>query len=421
MTGLQQYTGRKIVHSLVLPKFEYMRVIQKLEAKQAGGKRKSLLWRWQQCHVSHSLGCIHFTCFQQCVCVLCEFKMDMSIPNPANCEVHSVIQFLSVKEAPAEFIIKLLVSMVILWTGRMWQSCIMNLMLVHDEHRTGKPSVIYNDLNKKLKTRFVRTGLWQSVNCMKSLKCPNRWFMTLWKSSLTTTSYVHDGYQKCWLKTTRKTQMNAMLMFFMRHSDKSVKFLDSTVAEDETWVFYHTPESKQQSINWHHTHSPKKKKLKINLNQEKYGNCLLRLKGDSYAWFYASWDHHKCCSILWNDKKVQTCNFEQKTRDAERQHLLTAWQHEGAHCNSYPAVVAEFQLGSFGPSSSDPKPCCQRFPFVFAFKVTSDQPEVLRRWRGEKQSHYTVECADSRVLWHQNTKPCTQPKQMPWQGGNYVE
>ena len=123
---------------------------------------------------------------------------------------------------------------------------------------------------------------------------------------------------------------------------------------------------------------PKKKKLKINLNQEKYGNCLLRLKGGSYAWFYASWDHHKCCSILWNDKKVQTCNFEQKTRDAERQHLLTAWQHEGAHCNSYPAVVAEFQLGSFGPSSSDPKPCCQRFPFVFAFKVTSDQPEVLR-------------------------------------------
>jgi hypothetical protein len=43
MTGLQQYTGRKIVHLLVLPKFEYMRVIQKLEAKQVGGKRKSLL------------------------------------------------------------------------------------------------------------------------------------------------------------------------------------------------------------------------------------------------------------------------------------------------------------------------------------------------------------------------------------------
>jgi hypothetical protein len=56
--------------------------------------------------------------------------------------------------------------------------------------------------------------------------------------------------------------MNAVLMFFMCHSDKSVKFLDSTVAEDETWVFYHTPESKQQSINWHHTHSPKKKEIK---------------------------------------------------------------------------------------------------------------------------------------------------------------
>jgi len=29
--------------------------------------------------------------------------MDMSIPNSANCEVHSVIQFLNVKEAPAKF------------------------------------------------------------------------------------------------------------------------------------------------------------------------------------------------------------------------------------------------------------------------------------------------------------------------------
>jgi len=29
--------------------------------------------------------------------------MDMSIPNSANCEAHSVIRFLNVKEAPAKF------------------------------------------------------------------------------------------------------------------------------------------------------------------------------------------------------------------------------------------------------------------------------------------------------------------------------
>jgi hypothetical protein len=26
------------------------------------------------------------------------------------------------------------------------------------------------------------------------------------------------------------------------------------VTGDETWVFYHTPESKQQSLQWHYTH-----------------------------------------------------------------------------------------------------------------------------------------------------------------------
>jgi hypothetical protein len=31
--------------------------------------------------------------------------------------------------------------------------------------------------------------------------------------------------------------------------------LGSSVTGDETWVFHHTPESKQQSLQWRHTHS----------------------------------------------------------------------------------------------------------------------------------------------------------------------
>jgi hypothetical protein len=52
---------------------------------------------------SRSLRCGHCSRFQQRVCVLCEFKTDVSIPNPAKCEVRSVIRFLNTKgEAPAE-------------------------------------------------------------------------------------------------------------------------------------------------------------------------------------------------------------------------------------------------------------------------------------------------------------------------------
>jgi len=54
--------------------------------------------------------------------------------------------------------------------------------------------------------------------------------------------------------------MDAVLMFLMCHSEESVKFLDSRVIGDETWVFHHTPESKQQSTEWYHTYSPKEKK-----------------------------------------------------------------------------------------------------------------------------------------------------------------
>jgi hypothetical protein len=35
----------------------------------------------------------------------------------------------------------------------------MNLMLVRDEHRSGKPPVTNNDRSKKMKTTFVLTGL----------------------------------------------------------------------------------------------------------------------------------------------------------------------------------------------------------------------------------------------------------------------
>ena len=65
----------------------------------------------------------------------------------------------------------------------------------------------------------------------------------------------------------------------------------------------------------------------------------------------------------------------------------------------------------FRPSRSQPRLRSQRFPFVFAFKETSDRPEVSRRrfhssiaWKG-----------GGRVLWRRNTKPLTRVKQMPRQ------
>jgi histone-lysine N-methyltransferase SETMAR len=48
-------------------------------------------------------------------------------------------------------------------------------------------------------------------------------------------------------------RMGSALKFLTRYPQEGDEFLDSVVTEDETWVFHHTPESKQQSQQWRHT------------------------------------------------------------------------------------------------------------------------------------------------------------------------
>ena len=57
--------------------------------------------------------------------------------------------------------------------------------------------------------------------------------------------------------------MVSALKILTRYAQEGDEFLDSIVTGEETWVFHHTPESKQQSLQWRHTHSPRTKKFKI--------------------------------------------------------------------------------------------------------------------------------------------------------------
>jgi hypothetical protein len=41
-------------------------------------------------------------------------------------------------------------------------------------------------------------------------------------------------------------RMGSALKFLTRYAQKEDEFLDSLVTGDETWVFHHTPESKQR-------------------------------------------------------------------------------------------------------------------------------------------------------------------------------
>jgi hypothetical protein len=56
-------------------------------------------------------------------------------------------------------------------------------------------------------------------------------------------------------------RMGSTLKFLTRCAQEGDEFLDSIVNGDDTWGFHHTPESKHQPLQWHHTRSPRTKKF----------------------------------------------------------------------------------------------------------------------------------------------------------------
>ena len=61
-------------------------------------------------------------------------------------------------------------------------------------------------------------------------------------------------------------QMGSVLKFLTRYPQEEDEFLDSIVTGGEIWGFHHTPESKQQSLQWRHTRSARTKKLKTSIS-----------------------------------------------------------------------------------------------------------------------------------------------------------
>jgi len=62
--------------------------------------------------------------------------------------------------------------------------------------------------------------------------------------------------------------------FLQWHETEGEDFLDSIVTGDETWVYYTTPETKEQSKQWRHSSSPKPKKFKQTLSVGKIMACV---------------------------------------------------------------------------------------------------------------------------------------------------
>ncbi|GFW44767.1 histone-lysine N-methyltransferase SETMAR [Trichonephila clavipes] len=134
---------------------------------------------------------------------------------------------------------------------------------VHDEERSGRPSLITEELvhaiDEKIKEnrKFTISALAMefpqiSRSLMHGIVTDKLKFHKLcarWVPKILTESH----------KTKR---MSCALAFLTRYHEGCVDFLSQIVTGDETWVSYDTPESKRQSMEWRHTSSATRVKPK---------------------------------------------------------------------------------------------------------------------------------------------------------------
>ena len=97
----------------------------------------------------------------------------------------------------------------------------------------------------------------------------------------------------------QKQRVACALTFLMRYHKEGDGILIHIVTGDETWVSHITPESKQQSLHWKHTGSPKRKKVQADdFNKEDHVHIILGQTRCSLGRIFAPKYNNKLCCLL---------------------------------------------------------------------------------------------------------------------------
>jgi len=141
---------------------------------------------------------------------------------------------------------------------------------VHDEVRSGRPSLVNDDLVHNVNERV------HDDRCF-TISDLSLHFPQISRTLLYDIVSSHLGYQKVcarWVpkmvtEEHKKQCVACALTFLMYYHKEGNGILSHIVTGDETWVSHITPESKQQSLHWKHTGSPKRKKFKQTISTRK--------------------------------------------------------------------------------------------------------------------------------------------------------
>ncbi|GFX69177.1 HTH_48 domain-containing protein [Trichonephila clavipes] len=249
--------------------------------------------------------------------------MPPPIENPADCEVRAVIRFLCAQGFKSVDIhpqISAVYGENIMRDGmvRKWVRAFKDGRTnIHDEERSGRPSVIPDELinivdcKVKENRRFAISSLAEK-------------FPAVSRSVLYEIVSERLNYRKLcsrWvpkiLTDEHKTKsLGSALSSLERCSNEGDDFLSHIVSGDETGVAYVTPETKQQSMEWRHSLSPRKVKFKQTISAQKI-MCTVFWDRKVAGRFFDSRRHDQCSSVLCDFTKTAPRNSKQKAWHAE--------------------------------------------------------------------------------------------------------
>ncbi|GFY04040.1 uncharacterized protein TNCV_1198181 [Trichonephila clavipes] len=183
--------------------------------------------------------------------------METLTPSPATCEVWSVIKFLNAQSiVPIEIHRQLCQvygpnimskQMVRRWCRRFSEG----RQSVHDEECSGRLFLINVNLVELVLQRVMENRRFTITELSSQVPQISRFLLNdMAKKYLLFQKLCVRWVPKSLTPEHKIQHLGAALTFLQRYHDDGNEFLDRMVADDETWIWYFPPETKQQSLHW---------------------------------------------------------------------------------------------------------------------------------------------------------------------------
>ena len=147
-----------------------------------------------------------------------------------------------------------------------------------DAPRPGRPKTVTTpEINDQIHELILEDHQISAKSIVEQLGISHEWVGSIILEDLDIQKLPMKWVLKC-LNTDQKRQWcqssEQLLEFFRCHPND---FLSQLVTMDETWLYHYDPQTKQQTVEWRHSGSPRPKKCRV---QKSVGKVLASIFWD---------------------------------------------------------------------------------------------------------------------------------------------